>query len=96
MIALSRLLENKNTEGYEVFNLGTGKGSSVLEAITAFENATGQKLNWKFAPRRAGDVVQAYADTAKANKILSWKTELTIDDAMRDAWRWEMKLNRKE
>ncbi len=93
VVALSRLLEKKNSESYEVFNLGTGKGSSVLEAIAAFETASGQKLNWQFAPRRAGDVVQAYADTTKANTVLGWKTELTIEDAMRDAWRWEMKLN---
>ena len=95
VVALSRLLEKKNSESYEVFNLGTGKGSSVLEAITAFEIASGQKLNWQFSPRRAGDVVQAYADTTKANSVLGWKTELTIEDAMRDAWRWEMKLNNK-
>jgi UDP-glucose 4-epimerase len=95
VVALSRLLQKKNAENYEIFNLGTGKGSSVLEAITAFEKATGQKLNWQFAPRRAGDVVQAYADTTNANTVLGWQTELTIEDAMRDAWRWEMKLKNK-
>jgi len=92
VVALSRLLENKNESNYEVFNLGTGTGSSVLEAISAFEKASGQKLNWSFAPRREGDVVQAYADTTKANTVLGWKSELTIEDAMRDAWRWEQKL----
>ena len=95
VVALSRLLKNKNEASYEVFNLGTGKGSSVLEAIKAFEEVSGEKLNWSFAPRRSGDVVQAYADTTKANTILGWKTELTIVDAMRDAWRWEKKLRLK-
>jgi len=92
VIALQRLLENKNTANYEVFNLGTGHGNSVLEAITAFEKVSGEKLNWAFAPRRAGDVIQAYADTTKANQVLGWKSELNIEDAMRDAWRWEVKL----
>jgi UDP-glucose 4-epimerase len=93
VVALSRVINQKNTEGYEVFNLGTGTGSSVLEAITAFEKATGQKLNWQFAPRRPGDVVQAYADTTKANSVLGWQAKLNLEDAMRDAWRWELKLN---
>ena len=92
VLALQRLLENKNAANYEVFNLGTGHGNSVLEAITAFEKVSGQKLNWAFAPRRAGDVIQAYADTTKANQVLGWKSELTIEDAMRDAWKWEVKL----
>jgi len=96
VVALSRVINQKNAEGYEVFNLGTGTGSSVLEAITAFEKATGQKLNWQFAPRRPGDVVQAYADTTKANTVLGWKSELTIEDAMRDAWRWEKKLRSQD
>lgn len=92
VVALKRLLDDNSAPRYDVFNLGTGKGSSVVEAIDAFERATGEKLNWAFAPRRAGDVIQAFADTTKANKILGWKTTLTIDDAMRDAWRWEKKL----
>jgi len=94
VIALQRLLEQKNDSNYEVFNLGTGKGNSVLEAITAFEKVSGEKLNWSFAPRRAGDVIQAYADTTKANSVLGWKSELNIEDAMTDAWRWEEKLNK--
>jgi UDP-glucose 4-epimerase len=92
VVALKRLLEGDAASRYDVFNLGTGTGSSVVEAINAFERATGEKLNWAFAPRRAGDVIQAYADTAKANEVLGWKTELTIEDAMRDAWRWEKKI----
>lgn len=92
VIALERLLNNKNESKYEVFNIGTGKGNSVLEAISAFEKASGKKLNWSFASRRAGDVIQAYADTNKANNILGWHAELTIEDAMADAWRWEQKI----
>ena len=63
-----------------------------MEAINSFEKVSGEKLNWEFAPRRDGDVVQAYADTTKANEVLGWKSEKTIDDSMRDAWRWEKKI----
>ena len=76
----------------EVFNLGTGKGSSVLEVIHAFEKVTGQKLNYKIVPRRPGDVPEAYADTKKANEILCWKTQLTLEDALSSAWKWEKKI----
>lgn len=93
--ALNRILSNENNERFEVFNLGTGKGTSVLEAIRAFEKATGEKLNWAFAPRRQGDIIQAYADPTKANKVLGWRAQLTIEDAMRDAWRWEKKIRNK-
>lgn len=87
--ALQRLLEGKNEGNYEVFNLGTGKGSSVLEVIQSFERVSGKKLNYKIVGRRPGDVVQAYADTTKANKVLGWKAESTLDDALRSAWEWE-------
>ncbi len=90
--SLNRLIENRNSSNYEVYNIGTGKGSSVLEAINAFEKVSGKKLNWAFAPRRAGDVIEAYADTTKANTTLGWKAEKTIEDCMRDAWRWQQKL----
>ena len=92
--ALQRLLEGKNESNYEVFNLGTGKGSSVLEVIQSFERVSGKKLNYKIVDRRPGDVVQAYADTTKANKVLGWKAKSTLDDAMRSAWEWE-KIIRK-
>ncbi len=90
--ALKRLLEAKNPENYEVFNLGTGKGSSVLEAIQSFERVSGKKLNYKIVDRRPGDVVSAYADTTKANEVLGWKAQFTLDEAMKSAWDWEQKI----
>ncbi len=92
VIALKRLLENKNKANYETFNLGTGKGSSVLEVVQSFERVSGEKLNYKIVGRREGDVVSAYADTNKAKDELGWKTELTLDDAMLSAWKWEQKV----
>jgi UDP-glucose 4-epimerase len=92
VIALQRLLSKKNKANYEVFNIGTGKGSSVMEVIKSFEKVSGQKLNYKIAPRREGDVVQAYADTTKSNKELGWKSKLTLDDAMLSAWKWQKTL----
>ena len=91
-IAMERLLEEKNTENYEVYNIGTGKGSSVLEVVNAFKKVTGVKLNYSFAERRAGDIISAYADTKKANRILGWKSELTLKDALLSAWKWEKKI----
>ncbi|WP_100613327.1 UDP-glucose 4-epimerase GalE [Confluentibacter citreus] len=89
VIALKRLLKNRNKSNYETFNLGTGKGSSVLEVINSFEKVSGKKLNYKIVDRREGDVISAYADTKKANNELGWKSQLTLDDAMRSAWKWE-------
>ena len=87
--ALQRLLKGKNESNYEVFNLGTGKGSSVLEVIQSFERVSGEKLNYKIVDRRPGDVIQAYADTKKANEVLGWKAKSSLDDAMKSAWEWE-------
>ena len=95
VIALERLIENKSLSNYEVFNLGTGKGSSVLEVIQSFEKVSGRKLNYKIAERREGDVISAYADTRHANKVLGWKTESSLDDAMASAWNWEKKIRNK-
>jgi UDP-glucose 4-epimerase len=92
VIALQRLLSKKNKANYEVFNIGTGKGSSVMEVIKSFEKVSGQKLNYKIAPRREGDVIQAYADTTKSNIELGWRSELTLDDAMLSAWKWQKTL----
>jgi UDP-glucose 4-epimerase len=95
VVALQRLLENKNTSDFEVFNLGTGTGSSVLEAIQSFEKVSGEKLKYQIVDRREGDVVSAYAETTKANDVLGWTTELTLDDAMSSAWKWEKKIRSK-
>ena len=95
VVALERLLKNKNLENYETFNLGTGTGSSVLEVIQSFERVSGLKLNYKIVERREGDVISAYADTDKANNELGWKTKLALDDAMRSAWKWEQKVRSK-
>ncbi|MDP5062840.1 MAG: UDP-glucose 4-epimerase GalE [Maribacter sp.] len=92
VIALERLLSGKNESNYEVFNVGTGTGSSVLEAIHSFEKVSGRKLNYKIVDRRPGDITTAYADTTKANKVLGWKAEYTLEEAMNYAWIWEQKI----
>ncbi len=92
VIALKRLLNQKNSDNFEVFNVGTGKGSSVLEVIQSFEKVSGKKLNYKIVNRRAGDITSAYADTTKANQILGWRSEYTLDQAMKSAWDWEQKI----
>lgn len=76
---------------FDFYNVGTGKGSSVLEVITAFETVTGKKLNYKIVDKREGDVVQAFADTTKANNVLGWKAERTLEQALLSAWNWEQK-----
>jgi len=95
VLALQRLLEAKNDSNYEFFNLGTGTGSTVLEAVQSFERVSGKALNYKIVDRREGDVTAAYAETSKANNVLGWKTELTLDDAMSAAWKWEQKIRAK-
>ena len=92
VVALQRLLNKSNTSNFETFNVGTGTGSSVLEVIKCLEKVSGQKLNYRIANRRAGDIVSAYADTTKANTELGWKAKLTLDDAMRSAWKWEQHI----
>ncbi len=94
VIALKRLVEKKNTAKLEIFNLGTGTGSSVLEVISAFEKASGQKLPYTIVNRREGDVTSAYANTEKANNILGWKTVSTLDEAIASAWKWEQKIRK--
>jgi len=91
VMALTRLIKGSNKENFEVFNIGTGKGSSVLEVIYAFEEVSGRKLNYKIVERREGDVISAYADTNKANTILLWKAKLNLKDALLSAWKWESK-----
>lgn len=92
VVALKRLIERKNETVVEVFNVGTGKGSSVLEVIQSFEKVSGQKLPYKLVARREGDVVEAYADTQKANTVLGWKAKSTLDEAIESAWKWEKKI----
>ena len=87
--AVKRLVENKNKANYEVFNLGTGKGVSVLEAIKSFERVTGIKLKYKIAGRRAGDIEKIWADPSLANRELGWRTKSTLDESMETAWKWE-------
>ena len=90
--ACKRLLQNKQTSSFEVYNIGTGKGTSVLEMIAAFEKITEQKLNYIIGPRREGDAAAVYADTSKANAALAWKTELNLEDMILSAWKWEKNL----
>lgn len=92
VVAIERLLNNKTKSNFEVFNLGTGNGISVLELITAFESNTGVKLNYNLAARRPGDVVQVWADTNFANTELGWKASRAVTEMVTDAWRWEKKL----
>jgi UDP-glucose 4-epimerase len=76
----------------EVYNLGTGTGSSVLEVIQVFEKVSGKKLNYQIVGRREGDVVTAYANTDKALAILGWKTQSSLEEALASAWKWEQKI----
>ncbi|MBG6130408.1 UDP-glucose 4-epimerase [Aquimarina sp. EL_43] len=92
VVALQRLLEGKNASNYEVFNVGTGTGSSVLEVIQSFEKVSKQKLNYKIVERREGDITAAYADTTKANSELGWKAKSSLDDSLTSAWKWEQKV----
>ena len=90
--AVTRMVEGRMKEEYEIFNVGTGRPLSVLELITAFEKVNGVKLNWKFAPRRAGDVVAIWADPTLAEKELGWKAERSIEETLAAAWAWEKRL----
>ena len=95
VVALERLLENKNEDKVEIFNLGTGIGSSVLEVISSFEKVSEKPFPYKIVDRREGDVTMAYASTDKANTILGWKTVSSLDEAMESAWKWEQKVRKK-
>jgi UDP-glucose 4-epimerase len=87
-------LEKQKPTFYDVFNVGTGKGSSVLEVIRTFETATGQKVPYKIGPRRPGDIITNYADATKAKETLNWQAEKTLADALVDAWRWQQALTK--
>lgn len=90
--AMERVLDNPETDPVEFFNIGTGKGVSTLEVVEGFEKATGVKLNWEFAPRREGDIEKVWADPAKANNVLGWKAETGLEETLRSAWKWQLKL----
>ena len=95
VMAIHRLMNGKQKSDFEVFNLGTGRGLSVLEIIHAFEKATGVKLNYRVVERREGDIEKVFADTSYANRELGWKTEKGIEETLQSAWKWEMHLRSK-
>lgn len=88
-VAALKLMEAETFAGYDVFNIGTGKGSSVLETIHAFENSTGEKLNYVIGPRRTGDIEKVWGDVTKSKNVLKWEAELNLDTMMQSAWEWE-------
>ena len=95
VIAINRILEDKQKDSVEVFNIGTGRGLSVLELINAFEKSTGVKLNYQIVGRRAGDIVKVWADPTLANTELGWKADTPIEDTLRSAWNWQLHLREK-
>ena len=92
--AMARIVEGKNAEPIEVFNVGTGNGVSVFELINTFEKCTGVKLNYKVAPRRAGDIEKVWGNVDKANQVLGWKAVHTLEDSLTTAWKWQQKLRK--
>ncbi|MBN1952581.1 MAG: UDP-glucose 4-epimerase GalE [Bacteroidales bacterium] len=92
VVAVKRMLEGKNKSNYEMFNLGTGTGSSVLEIIHAFEEATGQKINYEIVDRREGDIEKVWADTRLANEELGWKADTPLETTLLTAWQWEKRI----
>jgi UDP-glucose 4-epimerase len=92
VIACRRLLEKKSKKPVEIFNLGTGRGVSVLEIVQTFEKVTGVKLNYKIAPRRVGDIEQIWADPTFANVELGWKAQTSLEDTLVSAWKWQQQL----
>lgn len=91
-VAAIQRLEQEDAAAFETFNIGTGQGSTVLEVINAFESATGQKLNYKIGPRRAGDVPKIYADVTKATEVLGFKTSLSLEQSLASSWAWQQQL----
>lgn len=96
VVAVERLIEKRNKSDYEVFNLGTGEGVSVLDAIKSFERVSGIKLKYTITGRRAGDIEKIWADPSLANKELGWKTISSLDEAIKTAWEWENHIRKKE
>lgn len=89
--ALDRLINKRNKAHFEAFNIGTGKGSSVLELIKTFVRVSEKQLNYKIVGRREGDITAAYADTTLANRELGWQAKLSLADALASAWKWQLK-----
>jgi len=94
--AVTRMVEGRMKEAYEIFNIGTGRPVSVLELVNAFQKVNGLKLNYKFAPRRAGDVVAIWADPTRANEELGWKAGRSVEETLAAAWAWEKYLAEKK
>jgi UDP-glucose 4-epimerase len=94
VVAIDRMLNAKQAKRYEFFNIGTGKGSSVLEVIQSFEKMTKVKVPYRIVDRRPGDIVEIYADTSLANQVLDWKSLLNLDEMMRSAWQWQLNLGK--
>ena len=95
VVALERLIHNQQDANYEMFNVGTGQGHSVLEVIQSFERVSGMPLKYRIASRRPGDVVSAYADTSKVKNTLGWEAQYSLDEAMRSAWKWEQAIRKR-
>ena len=95
VVSINRMLGNKSKCNLEIFNLGTGKGSSVLEIVNAFEKVTGEKLKYSIVGRRTGDVESVYADTKYANEELGWKAEVGLEETLLSAWNWEKYIRNK-
>ena len=93
--AMSRILDGKTEEPVEIYNIGTGKGTSVLELINGFERATGVKLNYEIVGRRAGDIEKVWGNVDKANRVLGWKADTPLDDLLRSAWKWQVALRER-
>ena len=92
--AMERVLDT-DSDKLEVFNVGTGRGVSTKEIVDAFEKATGVTVNWTYAPRRAGDIERVWADPKKANEVLGWKAETSLEDTLKSAWNWQVKLRER-
>ncbi|MFA6832378.1 MAG: GDP-mannose 4,6-dehydratase, partial [Bacteroidaceae bacterium] len=92
VIAINRILEKKQLSKVEFFNLGTGKGLSVLELVRTFEKVTGVELNYKVVNRRNGDIEQVWANPDKANNVLGWTAKCTTEETLESAWNWQKKL----
>ena len=90
--AMARILDQPDTDAVEIFNIGTGTGLSTLEVVEGFERATGVKLPWEYAPRREGDIEKVWGGCEKANTVLGWKADTPVDDVLRSAWKWQLKL----